>query len=137
MDHGDAFAVCQVDVQTVGTDYLLRDSVILNSATTIHVINDRSRFIDELRPSKGVIFAGTVVVLVEGIGTAAITVQTPLGPREILLVKAVYVPDFHINLACLTKFNDKDVWWDNRRNLLYKDDKDDLETFAYCERHCN
>ena len=41
---------------------------------------------------------------------------------------------FHTNLACLGKFNDKNVWWDNKRNLLYKNDH---ETFAYCERHCN
>ena len=92
------------------------------------------RFVDELRPSKGVVFAGTVIVLIEGIGTAAITIQTPSGPREILLAEAAFVPDFHTNLASLTKFNEKDVWWDNRRNLLYEDDH---ETFAYCERHCN
>jgi hypothetical protein len=83
--------------------------VILNSVTTTHVINERSRFIDELRPSKGVVFAGTVVVPIKGIRTAAITIQTPLGPREILLAKAAYIPDFHTNLAYLTKFNNKDV----------------------------
>ncbi len=58
----------------------------------------------------------------------------PLGPREILLAKAVYIPDFYINLAYLTKFNNKDVWWDNRRNLLYEND---YEIFAYCERYYN
>jgi hypothetical protein len=109
MEHNNAFAVYQADVQTAGTDYLLRDSVILNSATTIHVINDRLRFVNELRPSKGVVFAGTVVVPIKGIRTAAVTIQTPSGPREILLAEAAFVPDFHINLASLTKFNDKDV----------------------------
>jgi hypothetical protein len=74
------------------------------------------------------------VVLIKGIRTAAVTIQTPSGPREILLAEAAFIPDFYINLASLTKFNNKDVWWDNRRNLLYKND---LETFAYCERHCN
>jgi len=49
------------------------------------------------------------VVLIEGIGMAAVIIQTPSGPREILLAEAAYVPDFHINLACLTKFNNKDV----------------------------
>ena len=36
-------------------------------------------------------------------------IQTPLGPRKILLADAVYVPAFHTNLACLRKFNDKNV----------------------------
>ena len=71
---------------------------------------------------------------IKGIGIAAITIQTPSGPREILLAKAAYVPGFHTNLACLKKFNDKNVWWDNEKNLLYKNDH---ETFAYCEHHCN
>jgi len=128
------FAVRQADTQNAGTDYPLRDSVIPDNGTTTHVINDRSRFIDELWPSKDVVYAGATVVPIEGIGTAAITIQTPLGPREILLAEAAYVPAFYTNLACLKKFNDKNVWWDNRRNLLYKNDH---ETFAYCERHCN
>src|SRR5258708_6669170 len=109
MEHNNAFTVCQADVQTAGTNYLLRDSVILNSVTTTHVINDRLRFINELQPSKGVVFAGTVMVPVKGIGMAAITIQTRSGPREILLAKAVYILDFHTNLAYLTKFNNKDV----------------------------
>jgi len=74
------------------------------------------------------------VTPIKGIGTAAITIQTPSGPREILLAEAAYVPGFHTNLACLKKFNDKNVWWDNEKNLLYKNDH---ETFAYCEHHCN
>ena len=61
-------------------------------------------------------------------------IQTPSGPREILLAQAAYIPDFHTNLACLKKFNDKNIWWDNRRNLLYKNDH---KIFAYYERHCN
>ena len=45
-----------------------------------------------------------------------------------------YAPAFHTNLACLKKFNDKNVWWDNKKNLLYKNDH---KMFAYCEHHCN
>jgi hypothetical protein len=128
------FAVHQVGARDANTDYQLRDSVILDSATNVHVINDRLRFVDELRPSKDFAYAGTAMVPIEGIGTAEISIQTPSGPRKILLAEAAYVPDFHTNLACLKKFNDKNVWWDNEKNLLYKNDH---ETFAYCEHHCN
>ena len=56
------------------------------------------------------------------------------GPRRILLANIVFILAFYINLACLNKFNSKNVWWDNQKNLLYKND---YEIFAYCERHCN
>lgn len=128
------FAVGQAGAYNAGTGYKLRDSVTLDNGTTIHVINDRSRFVDELRPSNDFVYAGTGLDPIEGIGTAAITIQTPSGPKEILLAEAAYVPASHTNLACLRKFNDKNVWWDSRRNLLYKNDH---EIFAYCERHCN
>ena len=36
------FAVQHADAQNAGIDYPLRDSVILDNATSIHVINDRS-----------------------------------------------------------------------------------------------
>ena len=83
--------------------------MVLNNATSIHVINNRSRFVDELRLSKGVVYAGTGIVPIKGIGTAVIIIQTPSGPREILLAQAAYVLDFHTNLAYLKKFNDKNV----------------------------
>ena len=49
------------------------------------------------------------IVPINGIGTATITIQTPSGPKEILLAKAVYVPDFYTNLASLKKFNDQNI----------------------------
>jgi len=109
--------------------------VILDNGTTIYVINDRSRFIDELWPSNDFVYAGTGLDPVEGIGTVAVIIQTPTGPKRILLANAAYVPAFYTNLACLDKFNNKNIWWDNEKNLLYH--KDDRKTFAYCERHCN
>ena len=66
---------------------------------------------------------------------AVITIQTPSGPRKIFLASAVYIPAFYTNLACLKKFNKKNIWWDNKRNLLYY--KNDHKTFAFCESHYN
>ena len=49
------------------------------------------------------------IVPINRIGTATITIQTLSGPKEILLAKAVYVPNFHTNLAFLKKFNNQNV----------------------------
>jgi len=46
---------------------------------------------------------------IKGIGTAVITIQTLLGPRKIFLASAVYVLAFYTNLACLKKFNKKNI----------------------------
>jgi len=48
--------------------------MVLNNATSIYIINNRLRFINELWPSKDVIYARTDVVLIKGIGIAAITI---------------------------------------------------------------
>ena len=82
------FAVQQADAQNAGTDYPLRDSVVLDNGTSMHIINDRSRFIDELRPSKEAVYAGATVTPIKGIGTAAITIQTPSGPCRSLFQAA-------------------------------------------------
>ena len=57
-----------------GTDYHLRDSVILDNGTNIHVINDWLRFVNELWLSNDFIYARTGLDLIKGIGTAAITI---------------------------------------------------------------
>jgi len=80
-------------------------------------------------------YTGTGINPIKGIGTVAITIQTPSGPRKIFLANAAYIPAFYTNLAYLKKFNNKNVWWDNKKNLLYK--KDDYKTFAFYKRHCN
>ena len=56
--------------------------------------------------------------LIKGIEMVAITIQTPSGFKEILLANIVYILVFYINLACLKKFNKKNIQWDNKKNLL-------------------
>jgi hypothetical protein len=63
-----------VGAYNVGSNYKLRDSVILNNRTMIHVINDRLRFVDKLRPSNDFIYAGIGLDPVKGIGTVVVTI---------------------------------------------------------------
>jgi len=63
-----------VGAHNVGTDYHLHDSVILDNRTNIHVINNRSRFVDELQLSNDFVYARTGLDPIKGIGTVAITI---------------------------------------------------------------
>ena len=72
--------------------------------------------------------------LIKGIKIVAITIQTLLGPKEILLTNTIYILAFYINSACLKKFNKKNIWWDNKKNLLYKNN---YKIFAYCKDYCS
>jgi hypothetical protein len=63
-----------VGAYNAGSNYKLRNSVILNNGTTIYVINDQLRFVDELRLSNNFVYAGTGLDLVKGIGTAAVII---------------------------------------------------------------
>ena len=61
-------------IYNAGTDYHLRNSVILDNKTNIHVINDRLRFVDELWLSNDFIYTGTGLNLIKGIETAIIII---------------------------------------------------------------
>jgi len=63
-----------VGTYNAGTDYHLRNSVILDNGTNIHVINDRLRFVNEFRLSNNFVYTRTGLDPIEGIGTAAITI---------------------------------------------------------------
>jgi hypothetical protein len=126
------FTVYQVKATT--SDYDLRDSVILSSGTTLHIINDRARFVDDIRPSTELIDAGSRLESIKGFGTAKVMINTPEGKKTITLLNAAYIPSFHTSLVCLQKLNEHGVFWDNKNNLLYYGDR---QTYAYCGWHSN
>lgn len=116
----------------VASEYALRDSVILDSATTVHVINDRTRFISDIRPASDQLYAGSGTKNIEGFGAAEVTVITPLGRQKIHLNEAAYVPGFHTNLVCMRRLIEKGVFWNSEKNYLYRRGG---EKFAYCGYH--
>ena len=123
------FAVHQVGAYNVASDYVLRDSVILDSGTNVHVFNDRARFISDIEPTSDHIYVGSHTEEIVGFGTAEVTIDHPKGKKKIQLSGAAYIPGFHTNLVCLQKLNDKGVYWNNRENTLFYGDN---ETYAYC-----
>jgi len=127
-----SFAVYQAGAYNIAPNYALRDSVILDPATTIHVINDRARFIGDIRPTSDQLYAGSGIENIEGFGTAEVTVITPSGKQKIHLNEAAYVPGFHTNLVCNCRLNKKGVFWHNEQNYLYRRSG---EKFVYCGYH--
>ena len=114
------------------SNYELRDSVILGLGTTIHVFNDRARFVSDIEPTSDRIYVGSHTEEIVGFGTAAVTIDHSKGKKQILLTGAAYVPGFHTNLVCIQKLNDKGVYWNNKENTLYYGDN---EMYAHCGRH--
>jgi hypothetical protein len=121
-----------VGAYNVASDYDLCDSVLLNSGATVHVFNDRSRFVSNSELTSDHIYVDSHTEEIVGFGTAAVTIDTPEGKERIMLIGAAYVPSFYTNLACIQKFNDKGVYWNNKENTLcYGNNK----LYAYCGYH--
>ena len=127
-----SFAVHQVGAYNISSDYHLRDSVILDPGSNVHVFNDRARFISDIEPVSEYIYTGTRTEKIVGYGTAAVTIDHPDGKKQIRLSQAAYIPGFHTNLVCLQKLNEKGVYWNNEKNTLYYGDN---VTYAYCSYH--
>ena len=67
--------------------------------TTLYVINDRARFIGDIRLASNQLYIESGIENIEGFRTAKVTVITPLGKKKIYLNKAIYILGFYINLV--------------------------------------
>ena len=98
---GGAFAVHQAGAYSTVSNYELRDSFILDSGTTVHVVNDRARFISDIEPTSDRLYAGSNTEEIVGYGTAIVTIDRPMGKTQMQLLRAAYVLSFYTNLVCL------------------------------------
>ena len=114
------------------TSYALKNSFILDSGATAHVCNDKDRFITFRKAQEEQLIAGNTTIPIIGFGNIQITIQTPSGSRVITLLDTAFVPSFHTNVVALRRFNQKNVYWDQMKNILIRDNK----TFGYIqEKH--
>jgi hypothetical protein len=113
------------------SNYHLRDSFILDSGATFHVCNGRARFQD-IRPTSDeeFLYAGNAIIPIEGFGSVTIIIQTPEGPRPIVLTEVAYVSSFHTSVASPDRFIAKDVHWDTKGQRLTHNDR----TFCTIQR---
>jgi hypothetical protein len=105
--------------------YALHDSFTLDSASTIHVCNNRERF-QSLRPATedDRLIAGASDIPIEGFGLIEITLKlTPTSTRKIKLGEVALVPSFHTNIVSLDRLMQRNVHWNTeRQELRFKDD---------------
>ena len=101
------------------SDYNLRDSFILDSGATIHVCNSRDRFQTVSPASESdLLYAGNMIIPIEGFGSVDIIVQTPAGPKLIELQNTALVPTFHTSVVSLKRIVTKKVYWDMENDRL-------------------
>jgi GAG-pre-integrase domain len=96
--------------------YPLKNSSILDSATTIHIFNEIARFIDfHTAPDGDFLWAGDSRVPILGYGDVDILVEGPNGKLQVLrLYDAAYCENFAANLVSLRQLQKQDYWWDTR-----------------------
>ena len=103
-----AYSVASHMVSSVAKTSTLRNSVLLDSAATVHVFNDLSRFTDfRYASDEDSLLAGKERLSIDGWGTVKLTVKTETGYRTIRLQDVAYVESFHTNIASLVRFTNK------------------------------
>jgi hypothetical protein len=96
-----AFTIYQAGAYNTTSNYKLRNSFILNSGTTIHVVNNQARFISDIKPTLDRLYAGLNIEEIVGYSTAIVIINRLIGKTQMQLLRAAYVPSFYTNLVCL------------------------------------
>ena len=92
------------------SNYQLRNNYILDSKTTIHICNDRTKFRNFTPTSEDdFLYTGDSVIPIKSLKTISITVQTPNGPFKVNLLKTAFIPSFHTNIMSLDRFIAKHI----------------------------
>ncbi|KID81860.1 polyprotein [Metarhizium guizhouense ARSEF 977] len=106
--HHTAFAI---------TQYPLKNSALLDSASTIHIFNEISRFNNFRTALPGdCVTAGDHLVPIQGYGDVDIRVQGQRGFDILRLHNVALCENFAANLVSLRQLRQHGYWWDNRLN---------------------
>lgn len=99
--------------------YPLRNSFILDSGATLHVCNDRSRFLT-YTPAEEVETATAVgpEAQIYGYGTAMVHAQGLKGTETLLLTDTAFIPDSPTSLVSYRRIKDAGGTWDDENNCL-------------------
>ena len=113
----------------------IRDSTILDSGATIHVVNDRTR-LTNFRPAKprDILLAGTSSIQIEGFGDTEIWAPCPTkskSVRRIRLGNCALVSRFHTNIVSLRRLNSGGVHWNTETLQLTR--RIDGKLHLFCE----
>ena len=106
------------------TDYMLRDSFILDCGATTHVCNDCHQFRTYIEATNQHLYAGDRTVTILRFGTVNITVQLPQDQTKVVtLSDMVHVPSFQTNTVLYRCFKDAGGYWNTQhcpRMLMFR-----------------
>ena len=104
------------------SNYPLQYSFILDSASTVHIMNDWTRFIDfEEGDGSEFIYTGDTKVMIEGTGTIIVRGRCLDGTEATLTLNNVlYVSTFHTNIVSLTRAIARGIHWNTENSYLTK-----------------
>ncbi|KAJ6018868.1 hypothetical protein N7522_000935 [Penicillium canescens] len=97
----------------------LHDRWILDTASGVHVCNERSWFVN-LTPAKESLLTGDGNTAVIGRGTVKLTGADPISGKEktITLSNACYAPSFHVNLVSYARLREKGGEWSKAKGYI-------------------
>ncbi|KJZ70533.1 hypothetical protein HIM_10077 [Hirsutella minnesotensis 3608] len=97
------------------TQYPLKNSALLDSATTLHIFNEISRFNNFRAALPGdYVTAGDHLVPIQGYGDVDIKIQGQRGFDLLRLRDVAFCENFAANLVSLRQLQKHGYWWDNR-----------------------
>jgi len=117
------------------SSYPLRDSVILDTGSPIHITNNRSRLFNFQEQSSDWIFSGTGLSNITGSGSMKINVNTPYGKRTFLLRDVMYIEDFHTSLVSHKKLKASGYTWNGETEAISKDGQALFYTFEKFDQY--
>jgi hypothetical protein len=91
--------------------YLLKNSAILDSGSTIHVFNEATRFLNfQTAPDGDFVWAGEHKVPILGYGDIDIQIRDLKGSRIMRLFDVAYCQNFASNLVSLRQLHKQGYW---------------------------
>lgn len=114
--------VYQVSSHESDTKYELHDSDILDSGASLHVCNDKSRFLEYAPASSenDILWSGNVKIPIQGYGVIQLVLRSPKYPngRVLTLKNVAYVPTLHTTVVSLRLLIKAGIHWDTKRSIL-------------------
>jgi hypothetical protein len=112
---------------TISYDFPLKDSYLLDSASSIHVSHDRQRFNNFRRPPPAAghyALCGSGTVTIFGYGDVDVLVTNQRGRKRILrLHNVAYCPEFPTNIVSLQLLEDRGIDWKHREgDMVFRGD---------------
>jgi hypothetical protein len=115
------------------SDFALQASWVVDSATHVHVGNNRDRF-ESIEPCHQILLTGDSTTVIEGYGVTYAMVQKPDGSKKKMRLRAAYIPKFHTNLISTILLHERsEIYLDEYTMQLQR--KPNRECYAQLHTH--